>query len=85
MSWEQIANVVKLTSGWCVLCAVLDLWQCRVAPAGAHSAGVKWPSDILVGDKKLAGILTDCSIMGPSVLALVGVGVRPVGGDHLDS
>lgn len=44
--------------------------------AGAESAGVKWPNDVLVDQKKVAGILTDCSIMGTSVLALVGVGVR---------
>jgi len=43
---------------------------------GAVDAGVKWPNDVWVNKKKLAGILTDSTIMGSSVLALVGVGVR---------
>lgn len=43
---------------------------------GVSDAGVKWPNDIWVNRKKLAGILTDSSIMGSSVLAMVGVGVR---------
>ena len=43
---------------------------------GVKDAGVKWPNDIWVNRKKLAGILTDSSIMGSSVLAMVGVGVR---------
>lgn len=37
---------------------------------------MKWPNDVWVNRKKLAGILTDSSITGPSVLVMVGVGVR---------
>lgn len=43
---------------------------------GVEEAGVKWPNDVLVNQKKLAGILTDCSITGSSIVALVGIGVR---------
>lgn len=43
---------------------------------GVSDAGVKWPNDIWVNRKKLAGILTDSSILGSAVLAMVGVGVR---------
>jgi BirA family biotin operon repressor/biotin-[acetyl-CoA-carboxylase] ligase len=38
---------------------------------------IKWPNDILVEDRKLAGILTECSLSGSSVQnAVVGIGVN---------
>ena len=39
-------------------------------------AKVKWPNDVLIKNKKVAGILTDSSMMGSVILAMIGVGVR---------
>jgi BirA family biotin operon repressor/biotin-[acetyl-CoA-carboxylase] ligase len=45
--------------------------------AGVGSAQVKWPNDVVVGFRKIAGILTETSgeMQGPSV-AVIGVGVN---------
>jgi len=38
---------------------------------------VKWPNDVLVGDKKVAGILTECSTdSGHGMFAVTGIGVN---------
>jgi BirA family biotin operon repressor/biotin-[acetyl-CoA-carboxylase] ligase len=45
--------------------------------AGVEGAQVKWPNDVVVGGRKLAGILVETSgeMQGPSV-AVIGVGVN---------
>ncbi len=49
----------------------------------AHlSAGVKWPNDILIGDRKVAGILGDATWRGERIEAIrLGIGIN-VGGDR---
>lgn len=38
---------------------------------------IKWPNDVLVGDRKLAGVLIESEIAGPEVkYALVGIGLN---------
>ncbi len=45
--------------------------------AGLHSPGIKWPNDIQVGGKKLAGILVELRNPGPGqALAVIGIGVN---------
>jgi BirA family transcriptional regulator, biotin operon repressor / biotin---[acetyl-CoA-carboxylase] ligase len=48
-----------------------------LASLGVHNAQLKWPNDVLVGNKKLAGILIDLQgdLDGPSA-AVIGVGVN---------
>lgn len=49
----------------------------RAAVARQVPAQVKWPNDVLVGDRKIAGVLVESQIQGPALLALVvGVGVN---------
>ncbi len=56
-------------AGLAVLDAVLDF--------DLQSAWLKWPNDVYVGTKKLAGILAECSVQGPGDEALVvGIGVN---------
>lgn len=59
---------LTLCMGAAVLCAVHAL--------GGHTARIKWPNDIVVQDRKLAGILTERveGPLGPQVL--VGVGLN---------
>ena len=45
--------------------------------AGVATAGIKWPNDILVDGRKLAGILLEARPDGPGgVVAVIGVGVN---------
>ncbi|MCC7495379.1 MAG: biotin--[acetyl-CoA-carboxylase] ligase [Fimbriimonadaceae bacterium] len=39
-------------------------------------AGLKWPNDVLLADRKLAGILTESSRLGDGHLAIVGIGLN---------
>ncbi len=40
-------------------------------------ATIKWPNDVYVGDKKIAGILIENDLMGPSICkSMIGVGVN---------
>ena len=48
-----------------------------VRAAGAASAGLKWPNDVLVGDRKLAGVL--CEATGDVIVVGVGVNLGPGG------
>lgn len=46
---------------------------------GRHGidAEVKWPNDIYVGDRKIAGILIECTLMGEEIsMAVAGVGLN---------
>ena len=48
-----------------------------LARAGLHGHGIKWPNDILVHGKKLAGILVELKSAGNSpALAVIGVGLN---------
>ncbi len=42
-----------------------------VSDSCSFATGLKWPNDILVGDRKLAGILAETRSSGPSIGALV--------------
>ncbi|GAA4677693.1 biotin--[acetyl-CoA-carboxylase] ligase [Nocardioides nanhaiensis] len=44
--------------------------------AGGVEAGVKWPNDVLVGDRKLAGILVERIETPQGPAAVVGVGIN---------
>jgi BirA family biotin operon repressor/biotin-[acetyl-CoA-carboxylase] ligase len=44
---------------------------------GASGALLKWPNDVLVGERKLCGVLTEAEdVAGPAPLMLVGFGVN---------
>jgi BirA family biotin operon repressor/biotin-[acetyl-CoA-carboxylase] ligase len=48
-----------------------------VAAAGLAGAGVKWPNDLLVDGRKLAGILVESQSRGPAgTMAVVGIGLN---------
>ena len=39
-------------------------------------AEVKWPNDILIGDRKVCGILCESSLLGSSARVFVGIGIN---------
>lgn len=49
---------------------------------GASGARVKWPNDVLVGRKKLAGVLLEAQ-PGPGPLVLVGIGLNLAAREHV--
>ena len=57
---------------------VVAIAVCRaLSRASLRGHGIKWPNDILVGDKKLAGILVELQSVGSGpALAVVGVGLN---------
>jgi len=42
----------------------------------APEAQVKWPNDVLLGQKKVAGILIDADFIGSSISVTIGVGIN---------
>jgi len=59
--------------------AVADLCHAHVPD---HAIAVKWPNDVVIDGRKVAGILTETSIAGPDVVAIVGIGLN-VAGYHM--
>lgn len=52
------------------------LWTADAAQALGVHARLKWPNDLLCGDKKLAGILTEARTRGDSTQIAVGIGIN---------
>jgi len=60
---------------------VLDFIKARLSmiPSGIPrpAASIKWPNDIYIGDRKVAGILIENRIMGPQLdTSIVGIGIN---------
>ena len=47
-----------------------------LSPYFGRKAELKWPNDVLVGEKKLAGILCESRILGSHVAVVCGIGVN---------
>jgi BirA family biotin operon repressor/biotin-[acetyl-CoA-carboxylase] ligase len=87
-SWHSPAGGnIYLSLGWwfmdskwplSALPLVVAIAVCRaLTRARLHGHGVKWPNDILVDDKKLAGILVELQSAGSGpALAVIGVGLN---------
>lgn len=55
---------------------------------GVRGVGLKWPNDVLLGNRKLAGVLVELSSERRGVVAIVGIGLNlalPPGADTLDT
>jgi len=87
-SWHSPAGGnIYLSLGWwfrdcqwplSTLPLIVAIAVCRaLARAGLNGHGIKWPNDILVQGKKLAGILVELQSAGNSpALAVIGVGLN---------
>jgi BirA family transcriptional regulator, biotin operon repressor / biotin---[acetyl-CoA-carboxylase] ligase len=58
--------------GWLPLAAGVAVVD-TVAAEGVH-AGLKWPNDVMVGDRKLAGILSE--VAAPHAFVVIGIGLN---------
>ncbi len=59
---------------------------CDAARAFGAPAALKWPNDVLVADKKLAGVLVETQSQGgrvDSVIVGIGVNLAPRGGEPM--
>ncbi|MFC8531587.1 biotin--[acetyl-CoA-carboxylase] ligase [Nocardia sp. NPDC057227] len=71
----RLDGVDPAVLGWLPLLtgvAVVD----AVRAASGVPAELKWPNDVLVGGRKLAGILAEVAIAGPDPAVVVGVGLN---------
>lgn len=46
------------------------------APAAAPRLVLKWPNDLMIGGRKMGGILSEGSLRGDDALAVIGVGIN---------
>ena len=60
---------------WTSLAAVA-LSEAIAAAAPGQQPAIKWPNDVLLGDRKVAGILAETFMDGSATVAVVGVGVN---------
>lgn len=59
------------------LSQLLALGVCRLLDAQGSSASLKWPNDVMVGGRKIAGLLAETVVQGGELLGLVlGLGVN---------
>jgi BirA family transcriptional regulator, biotin operon repressor / biotin---[acetyl-CoA-carboxylase] ligase len=59
--------------GWLPLAAGVAVVDTVAAEAGVH-AGLKWPNDVMVDDRKLAGIFSE--VAEPKTLVVIGIGLN---------
>lgn len=57
------------------LAAALALAQV-IAPKTAHTVHIKWPNDVLVGEKKVAGILLETALQAHPPALVLGMGIN---------
>ena len=69
LPWARPAPHVTLLVGLAVAEAIEEA-------AGGVRVGLKWPNDLVVGRKKLGGVL--CESAGATVVAGIGINLRPV-------
>lgn len=71
----RVSDVPPLTWGWLPLTtgiAVVEAVE-QIAPVSGD-LGLKWPNDVLVDDKKLAGILAE--VASPAPVVVIGLGLN---------
>ena len=72
---HNIAAAQQFCISEAVALAVAQTLDSRLAPA--NTATIKWPNDIYVGDKKIAGILIENSLSGTHIdRCIAGIGIN---------
>ena len=66
-------SITKDIAGLSLACGVAVT---RLLKEMGFNAGLKWPNDVLVDDKKLAGILIETRIKSKEVVVVVGLGLN---------
>jgi BirA family transcriptional regulator, biotin operon repressor / biotin---[acetyl-CoA-carboxylase] ligase len=69
----QPGNVPTVHWSWLPLAAGVAVVDTVATEAGVH-AGLKWPNDVMVGGRKLAGILSE--VASPGSFVVIGIGLN---------
>jgi BirA family biotin operon repressor/biotin-[acetyl-CoA-carboxylase] ligase len=69
---------LTLACGLCVLKSVCHYFQMSEVEAKKHQLGLKWPNDILLGHRKLGGILVEGGQKSPMepIWMIIGIGLN---------
>jgi BirA family transcriptional regulator, biotin operon repressor / biotin---[acetyl-CoA-carboxylase] ligase len=59
--------------GWLPLAAGAAVVDAVAAEVGVN-AGLKWPNDVMIGDRKLAGVLSE--VAAPNTFVVIGIGLN---------
>lgn len=73
LGYEFPASLLETFS--CLSCAC-GVAICRMLESLGCRPGIKWPNDIFIDGKKLAGMLVETKVSSDSVYAVIGVGVN---------
>ncbi|MBE0611307.1 MAG: biotin--[acetyl-CoA-carboxylase] ligase [Dehalococcoidia bacterium] len=55
---------------------IVPLAVCTAVQAEAPAARIKWPNDVWIGDRKVAGMLIDAELSPAGAVALPGIGIN---------
>jgi BirA family transcriptional regulator, biotin operon repressor / biotin---[acetyl-CoA-carboxylase] ligase len=58
------------------LCEAAEDYASRIGAAFASPPRLKWPNDLMLGDRKAAGILCESAASGPALGAFAGIGLN---------
>lgn len=76
LTFSMVLRPVVPTRSWPWLPLLTGYAVGKALKAQGYDAGVKWPNDVLIGDKKVAGILIERIETGQGPAAVVGVGLN---------
>jgi BirA family transcriptional regulator, biotin operon repressor / biotin---[acetyl-CoA-carboxylase] ligase len=71
---RRIARPLRELSGLSLAAGVATVEALHVL--GVHEAGLKWPNDLVAGNRKLGGLLVDARADGGGSIAVIGVGMN---------